>query len=210
MFGGKEVRKPMRQNLLARLVAAGVLCLFCPAIFVGCLRSAPPPLPQSFKGFADPDALFWPFDSEKKQGRVPGIDDAHIAYLQWCDDVSHQENARMALVVWTDLTDQSFSGPSFPPRSEGEVGQFNFHLGENERLVIKCQTADGRNGSVSVNGKEFDLARGWLVLVSTKSGKVRTKQVQRDGIKQTPKQGLQEYEKLRSDPDLVAFFATEK
>jgi hypothetical protein len=115
----------------------------------------------------------------------------------------------MALVIWTDLDNQNSFANGSQPKSEGAVGEFEFRLGQKDELVMKCQTADGKVGSVSVNGEQFELSRSWLILVSTSNGKVRTKQLQREGIKLSPKHegGLKEYEALRRDPDLAAFFA---
>lgn len=186
---------------------------------VGCNRPGPenPPSPVSppFKGFTDPGTILYDFDHEKKDKRVPGIDDVHLAYLQWCDDGSRRENPRMALAVWTDVNDPTFSAPCSPPKSEGEMGEFNFHLGKDKTLVITCRTADGRTGSVSVTHKsgtaDFELSRGWLILVSTAGGQLRTKQLKPLAIQWTPKQagGDEEYQKLRGDREVAAFFAKE-
>lgn len=199
----------MRPNSLDRHSMTGSLWLCCLSVFVGCQANAPVPPPPSFKGFAETGAIPLRFNPASQGDRIRGVDDASIAYLRWCDDVGHQENGHMALVIWTDLDNQNSFANGSQPKSEGAVGEFEFRLGQKDELVMKCQTADGKVGSVSVNGEQFELSRSWLILVSTSNGKVRTKQLQREGIKLSPKHegGLKEYEALRRDPDLAAFFA---
>jgi hypothetical protein len=155
--------------------------------------------------------MFVRFSPNSRIDPVHGVDDAYVGWLRWCDDPMHEEKARIPLVVWTDVEDGSFSADGAPPRSEGEVGKFDLVIGRKPDVVVNCRTADGKTGTAVVNGEEFDLANGWLILVKTRGGTARTKQLRREGLKLTLHQtgGFKEYEALSRDPEIVAFFGKE-
>ena len=89
------------------------------------------------------------------------------AYGQW--------NGRLAVVVWFDhdvgtaeVTSEDgkviYSGMFAPPKAS--------------RLEWNCETANGKSGAVHIGVRQFDLESGGLFLVSTRSGKVRVRQMQ--------------------------------
>ena len=199
----------MKDALIHRKFTAAML-LALSAAFIGCRQGAPPTFPQSFKGNFDAGAMHFEFNRDRPKNRIPGRDFASVAYLQWCDDVSHPDDASIALVVWTDVESHTATVHAGRMNVEGAEGTFEFLLGDS--LKMTCRTTDGRTGSLTVNDETLDLANGCLILVATVEGKLRTRQIQHNRLKRTPRQsgGYEEYENLSRDPEIIAFFGNGK
>jgi hypothetical protein len=192
----------------SRLRVVVVLAL---SAFLGC-NWRTPQLPPSFKGIADPGTTYLKFNPERKDKRVPGLDEATVGFLRWGSDKLNEGEARVALLVWTDVVDGNYGMDGTGPNSEGATGEYRFTMGKDKQLVITCKTSDGATGPVTVNGEQFDLSGGSIILVSAAGGQVRTRQLKREALKLAPTQvgGMAEYEKFSREPEVRAFFAKEK
>jgi hypothetical protein len=176
--------------------------------FLGCNWQTPQ-APSPFKGIADPGTSFLKFEPERKEKRVPGVDEATVGFLRWGSDKLNEGDARVALLVWTDVVDGNYGMEGTGPNAEGATGEYKFTLGRDHQVVVTCKTSDGATGPVAVNGEQFDLSEGPIILVSAAGGQVRSKQLKRAALKLAPNQagGMAEYEKLSRDPEVRAFFA---
>jgi hypothetical protein len=74
------------------------------------------------------------------------------------------------------------------------------------RVTWACETADGKTGTMKINGKVYELGDGPLFLIATRGAEVRVRQLARDLSAVRPeKESLEEF--LRHDPDIGPFFA---
>ena len=111
---------------------------------------------------------------------------------------------QMVLVVWSDCNHIPISGG-------GNKGLHSDHDGtmtgpEGRRVSWKCETPDGKTGTVTINGAKYDLAKGSVFLVSTKGADSGVVQLQRD-LSHLPV-GESGLEKLAKDhADIAAFVA---
>jgi hypothetical protein len=69
----------------------------------------------------------------------------------------------------------SMSGPPQVWKAEGDVS-----ANDGRRLDWRLELTDGRNLKCWVNGKEYDMSKGGLFLVKTKSGKTEVEQIDQD------------------------------
>jgi hypothetical protein len=135
-------------------------------------------------------------------GKLGGIDYAMVHYMIWDD--------RIALLVWADNDTPNHTATWTSPANEGAEGVFDVAL---DKITIKYRTADGKTGPVNVAGQELNLSDGWLVLVSTAGGQTRVKQLKREELKVQPDSeggNAKDFEKLKTDPDVVAFYRDKK
>jgi hypothetical protein len=176
--------------------------------FFGCNWHQPQP-PPSFNGIADPGTTYLKFEPERKDKRVPGVDEATVGFLRWGADKLNPDDAWVALLVWTDVVDGNYGMFGTAPSTEGASGDYNFRMGRDNQVVITCKTSDGATGPVTLNREQFDLSGGPIILVSAAGGQVRTKQLKRAALKLAPNQvgRMPEYEKLSREPEVRAFFA---
>jgi len=92
----------------------------------------------------------------------------------------------IAIVVWSKVPARSGAGGS---RSSSDRPQAQLHYSglhsspDGRRIEWQCQTKDGVAGSVSINGQDYDLANGTLVLVTVGEEKTTVKQLKRDTLK---------------------------
>lgn len=199
-------RNPIARPFVVSLILCGAAAL------AGCQGGTEPQTPPVFKGVVEPRGLYLRFSLYAKIDPVRGVDEAFVGWLRWSDDASREESARLPLVVWTDVEDGHFSADGRAPRTEGEVGKFDLYLGRKPDVVVTCRSADGKTGTADVNGEHFDLANGWLILVKTRGGPARIRQLKREGIKLAPQPSVlsKAFEALSRDPEIVAFFGPDK
>lgn len=74
-------------------------------------------------------------------------------------------DGKLALVIWTDKS----LGQGCGTRAWGFEGQT--HLANGKDLSWACKTLNGRSGKVTIEGKEYDLAKGGIFLVGTRGQK---------------------------------------
>lgn len=110
-------------------------------------------------------------------------------------DTIHLHPVGVFLVIWMDCTAQ---GTNAGERSTYRVSRL---LPDDRRVDWQCRTEDGRTGSVTINGNKFDLAKGGLFLVSTKSGTIRVRQINPKSSKLTDYDALAE-----AHPQIQQFF----
>ena len=90
----------------------------------------------------------------------------------------------LALVIWWDS-----DGPS---ESESESGLFGSNArgsltpAKGKKITWEWKGAREKGGDFKLNGKPYDLAKGTLLLVSTKGGEVRVTQLDVDLSKVQP------------------------
>src|SRR5258706_10502867 len=172
---------------------------------VGCRNKQPDDVPET-EADAVTASWGWPIRSGESN---PGISSATIDYGTWDNN--------LVFAVWLDREPGLNHGSSKQgTKSQGTKSQagkweekFWVSYASSPEVKAECVTTDGRAGSVTVNGKSFDLAQGNLILVSTAGGTVRLKQLKRDGLdtkpgqKEDPPAG---FAKLKKDPEVIAFF----
>ena len=105
----------------------------------------------------------------------------------------------LALVIWWDSGGPSESGSESGPFGSNAWGTFTPAKGK--KIAWEWKGAREKGGDFKINGKPYDLAKGTLLLVSTKGGEVRTTQLDVDLSKVEPNekgfQGLaKKHEKL--------------
>lgn len=140
-------------------------------VLVGCSKAPPPPAPP-------------PVTAERFYSRVGK---SSLNLLKWPDGAT--------VLVWTDIDGRATSGigpcptgvayscshwevvtrrqnaPEPPPGAPKPPGPgpapkvWDEETGRN--IHWRCETADGRAGGLSINGNQFDLAKGNVFLVST-------------------------------------------
>ncbi|MBI3823261.1 MAG: hypothetical protein HY289_11365 [Planctomycetes bacterium] len=182
---------------------AAVLAVLCSML--SCKPPAKPgPAPETNNGRAQ-------WTNDVKNAR-PGIDFAVVQYITWED--------RIAFALWTDLGVPN----GFPnelssylrPNHAGSEGRYSGSIQEKQKpggpvIEFSCATTDGVNGSIKVDGRAFELANGFVLLVSTADGKVRAKQIKRDPLSVPPvgrpADVVNALDKLKADPEIIAFFA---
>jgi len=115
-------------------------------------------------------------ESSPTEPPIPGIDQASISFVSW-------DNGG-ALVVWTDVSNgTTTSSPPAKTKGEGYVIKGHHHDRRNSkkaRVDFRCVTPDGLTGTVTINDKPFDLAQGFLFLVSTTGDQIDVRQLSRD------------------------------
>ena len=152
----------------------------------------------------------WGWDVPAGDGRVPGIDYGLVLYF--VDPVRDGgEKAEIYIAVWAD-----FKGGSMSQGATSATGQDTlFYCSIDDRagghkVDVDCRTSDGKTGILKANDQPFDLAQGGLLLVSGRGGRVRIKQLKREGLDAKGAiRGLAPpaIAGLRTDPEVMAFFA---
>ncbi|HJT77985.1 MAG TPA: hypothetical protein VJ739_12350 [Gemmataceae bacterium] len=124
--------------------------------------------------------------------------------------VGASEFAAASVGLWKDnslvfAVVADFAGPN--TQGSGREGGFVEYYGrlaapDGQGVEWRCRTADGKTGTITINGSSYDLAKGSLFLASARGGKVEVRQVPRELWK--AKAG-DEGDVLRQDPDVRAF-----
>lgn len=191
-----------------RLASLGILVGIALCSLVSCKQPEKPgPPPQTNSGRAA-----WGRGTDKEGKLRPGVDFAVVQYVTW--------DGRIVFALWTDLGGAPDSFPNdlssfLHPNRAGAEGRYGGSLQEKSvpgaPVIEYSAVTDGSTGSATVAGQKFDLAEGFLVLVSTADNKVQTKQVKRDHLKVSPSgtnvEVAEALQQLKADPEIVAFFA---
>jgi len=170
--------------LAKSLVATGWACV----LVSGCGRA---PAPAGLDLGGPSGTITW--SSPGKHNALPGIDQGSLYYMG------------TIFVVWSDASGGgggSWSTSAQAAKCEGSL------VGKNGgRVEFSCQTADGKTGQVTVDGRAYNLADGNLFLVSTAGDKTQAKQLKR-ALREVKfeRESLEAF--ARSDADIVGFFTT--
>ena len=129
-----------------------------------------------------------------------GIEKAQASFGIW-------KAGGLAFLIVTD-----FVGSSRDRGSGNGVGPEKYEgqqkARDGRKVEYQCETADGKTGTMTINGSSYELGKGTMFLVSTRGGKVEVRQVKRDLRKVEPDQ--ESVEKLLKDAADVASFFAEK
>lgn len=114
-----------------------------------------------------------------------------------------------AVLVWADaaMGGGSHVGSSGEGDANAPVVRGSAYVSRaGDEVTWECRTADGKPVTLSVGGKEYDLADGSVFLLRTKESPVGVVQLKRDlaGIEVTPV-GLRGF--AETDPEVSAFLA---
>jgi hypothetical protein len=127
-----------------------------------------------------------------------GIEKAQASFGIW-------KEGGLAFLIVTDFVGSSRdrgSGKGVgPEKYEGQQ-----KARDGRKVEYQCETADGKTGTMTINGSSYQLAKGSMFLVSTRGGKVEVRQVKRDLLKVKPDQEAVE-KLLKDDADVASFFA---
>jgi hypothetical protein len=133
---------------------------------------------------------------------VPGLDEASVTFIT----LKAGPPSGVPFVVWSDLPTGTAG------HGEGSVrGAFyeGYHRATGGRRVdFHAKTTDGKAGSITIAGVDYDLAKGQLFLVSAQRDPVKVAQISFD-LNGFPKEdALQELAK--SNPQIRGFFERRK
>src|SRR5262249_46814913 len=127
-----------------------------------------------------------------------GIEKAQASFGIW-------KEGGLAFLILTDFVGSSRdrgSGKGVgPEKYEGQQ-----KARDGRKVEYQCETADGKTGTMTINGSSYELAKGSMFLVSTRGGKVEVRQVKRDLLKVALDQESVE-KLLRGNADVASFFA---
>jgi hypothetical protein len=131
------------------LVAIPLIALICLA---GCSQKS------TAYGVSESNA-FW---SSNTASPVTGIDEASVTFVT----LKAGPPDGLQFVVWSDLTNAVSSG-----HGEGSVrGAFyegHHRANDGRRVDFRATTTDGKTGSITIAGVEYDFSNGSLFLIST-------------------------------------------
>lgn len=116
-----------------------------------------------------------------------------------------QGDSHLAFVILLDFEGSCNAGTT---ATAAGTRRYSGHLreGDGRNVEWQCETAVGKAGQLSINGSAYDLGKGPLFLVSTRSGRVQVRHVPRDlGHVKPNFDSLTTL--LRDDPDVGAFLA---
>jgi hypothetical protein len=89
----------------------------------------------------------------------------------------------------------------------GPTARGQLYAVDGRKIPWSCTTTDGKNGTATIDGQQFDLAKGAFFIVSAKENKTKLEQLTVDMSKL---QGDPVHEKVQSmadtEPRIAAFF----
>lgn len=161
----------------------------------GCETSdpKPPPLPPAAEVATQHTA--WGFEPVRAAG-VAGIDRGSVLYWTWNDSI--------LFALWIDQNARAQGKASMVDNKVRFDGAMTDPNGAPV-VDISGETGDGKTGSVTINGKRYDLANGRLVLYATAGETVHLRQLKRDPLPK-PTGGIG-FSALKADPEVQRFFA---
>jgi len=129
---------------------------------------------------------------------VPGIDRGSVQVVR----MTHGLKPGVTLAFWSDLPGEKSRGSSSSRQAE-----FDSQLAGagDTKIDYHCETTDGQEARITIDGSSFNSRLGALFLISTAEGKTRIRQVKFDAVAiPTDMQKFREFAKSR--PDLADFF----
>ena len=171
------------------LVGSAVLAIIC---FVGCGRQ------RAEYGVAESE-ISW---TTRATNPVPGLDEALVTLVT----LKAGPPGGLPFAVWSDLPNET-SG-----QGEGSVhGAFydgHHRAMDGRRVDFRAKTADGKVGSITIAGVDYDFAKGQLFLVSARQEPVQVTQISFDLNGFTNADALKGLAK--SNPQIRGFFENSK
>ena len=120
--------------------------------------------------------------------------------------VDYKRSTRgLALVIWWESGGPGESGSESGPFGSNAWGTFAPTKGK--KITWEWKGAREKGGDFKINGKPYDLAKGTLLLVSTKGGEVRVTQLDVDLSKVEPNE--KGFQGLAKKHDKLAKFIAE-
>lgn len=134
-------------------------------------------------------------------------------YLPWNETVAYfcKLDNKTAALVWFDSRANNYvegaSGNLSGLKHRYNGGTFVVLDGRKIAWHCEIEDKDGKTGRAEIDSKEYDLAGGTLLLVSTRGKDIRVTQLKRDLSGVSPDQaGL---ERLAIDPDVKGWLSEE-
>ena len=135
--------------------------------------------------------------------RIPGIDEFSVTFVT----LKAGPPEGLPFVVWSDLPDGSSGKGEGSVRGASYAGQH--HASNGRRIDFHAKTTDGKAGSMTIAGVDYDFAKGALFLVSARQDPPTVTQLSFDSNR-FPKGGGLKGDALRelakSKPEIRAFF----
>jgi hypothetical protein len=124
---------------------------------------------------------------------IPGIDEAFVTFVT----LKAGPAEGVPFAVWSDLLNGASGGGG--GSGGGASYEGNHSATDGRRVEFRAKTTDGKSGSITIAGVDYDLAKGSLFLVSTSGGPPKVAQVTVDlsgfskseAIKELAKSNLQ-------------------
>jgi hypothetical protein len=152
---------------------------------IGCERQS---LPDGWGG----RVVGW-LESQPDAELVPGIDSASV-YFGTLGKGS-------AVTLWSDGGGNF--GASWDRSRKLIKYEGKLRARDGREYPVQCLTADGKTGSVTIDGQTFQLDNGALFLIATAGAKTTVKQLQRGPLK-PEKDALRDM--ALTDPEIKSFF----
>lgn len=140
-----------------------LLLLICVASLAGCKTG----VPSGHSCGIQQVSADWDTFSDSP---LPGIDAGAVTKVKLM--AGNPEG--VDFVLWTDST-IGLAGHGTGKRDHA-IFACEYTGEKHETVSILARTADGKTGSVSVEGREFDLANGQLIMVSMEDGQLAVQQ----------------------------------
>ena len=112
---------------------------------------------------------------------------------------------KLVLVVWIDEPDRQ------PARGIGGAAPLHgeFRLRTGGKLTWNCSSRDGKSGNVEIAGRDFDLDKGGLFLISNKEGSTKVEQLPIETVGGTIQSANEKLESLaKTNAKITAFVNT--
>lgn len=181
----------LHSDLSQRLRFASAAALICAFALSGCGGPAPAP----------PNAAPAPAASLPEVGAGDAsVDDTSATFGLW--------DGGSAVVVWSRIP----AGDSGSGTTDSGAEYHGLHLAPDGRQIEwKCTTDDGKTGSVTIDGKDYDLGTGRLFLAGVEGDETTVVQLDRDTSQLTDESLASTLEDwLENDDEVKAFFADEE
>ena len=133
---------------------------------------------------------------------VPGIDEASVTFIT----LKAGPPEGVPFVVWSDLPNGSSGSGDGSARGASYEGRHS--ATDGRRVEFRAKTTDGKSGSITIAGVDYDLAMGSLFLVSTSDDPPKVAQISFD-LSGFPK-GDALKELAKSNPQIRGFFEKHK
>jgi hypothetical protein len=134
---------------------------------------------------------------------MPGIDAGSVSFIT----LNAGPPASVSFVVWSDLSNGAGGGGQGSARGATYEGRHSSNDGR--RIEFRARTTDGKSGTITIAGVEYDLAKGSLFLVSSSDDPPRVAQITFD-LSGFPKDSDALKEFAKSNSEIRGFFEKHK
>jgi hypothetical protein len=133
---------------------------------------------------------------------VPGIDKGSVSFVT----MNAGPAEGVSFVVWSDLSNGADGHGS--ASTPGASYEGTHHANDGRRVEFRAKTADGKSGSITIAGTDYDFAKGSLFLISAREDPPRVAQIAFDLSGFPRKDNLTEFAK--STAQIRDFFERRK